>query len=327
MSVSAGTVWIGYIAGTTSDLTQLRYDTALGDLRWNANAGGYAAGPTNPFGTTNVSNIHYSLYATYTPGNTPPVPTIISPSSSLTWKVGDLISFTGQAADAEDGTLPASALSWNIILHHCPSNCHIHPVQTFDGVASGSFNAPDHDYPSYLELQLTATDSDGVSTTTSVTLQPQTVNLTIASVPSGLSIVFGGTSQATPFTVPVIVNSTHSLSAPATQTLGSTTYTFGSWSDGGAATHNITAPATATTYTATYTGSGPNTPPNAVATASPTSGTAPLLVNFDGSGSSDPDPGDTITYSGISTATGPTGTRPWPSPPSRTRPRARTRRP
>ena len=136
-----------------------------------------------------------------------------------------------------------------------------------------------------------------MSTTTSVSLQPQTVNLTIASNPSGLQSVFDSTSQTTPFTVTVIIGSTHSLSAPATQTLGSNTYTFGSWSDGGAATHNITAPATATTYTETYTGSGPDTPPTAVATANPTSGAAPLVVNFDGSGSSDPDPGDTITYS------------------------------
>src|SRR4029077_45572 len=52
VSVSAGTVWMGYIAGTTSDLTQLRYDTAIGDLRWNSNTGGYAAGATNPFGAT-----------------------------------------------------------------------------------------------------------------------------------------------------------------------------------------------------------------------------------------------------------------------------------
>ncbi len=299
VSVSAGTVWMGYIAGTTSDLTQLRYDTALGDLRWNTNTGGYAAGPTNPFGAGNVSNIHYSLYATYTPGNTPPVPTITSPASSLTWKVGDPISFSGQATDAEDGTLPAADLSWSLILHHCftPDNCHIHQLQDFDGVSSGSFNAPDHGYPSYLELFLTATDSDGVSTTTSVSLQPQTVNLTIASNPSGLQSVFDSTSQTTPFTVTVIIGSTHSLSAPATQTLGSNTYTFGSWSDGGAATHNITAPATATTYTETYTGSGPDTPPTAVATANPTSGAAPLVVNFDGSGSSDPDPGDTISYS------------------------------
>ncbi len=41
---------------------------------------------------------------------------------------------------------------------------------------------------------------------------------------------------------------------------------------------------------------GSNQPPTAVATASPTSGPVPLIVNFDGSGSSDPD-GDPITYS------------------------------
>ena len=51
VSVSAGTVWMGYIAGTTSDLTQLRYDSVANDLRYNTNTGGYAAGPTNPFGS------------------------------------------------------------------------------------------------------------------------------------------------------------------------------------------------------------------------------------------------------------------------------------
>ena len=124
-------------------------------------------------------------------GNTPPTPTIASPSSSLTWKVGDAISFSGSATDTQDGNLPASALSWTLAIEHCPSNCHEHIVQTWPGVASGSFNAPDHEYPSYLQLRLTATDSNGVATTTSVDLQPITVNLTFNSSPSGLQFVGG----------------------------------------------------------------------------------------------------------------------------------------
>src|SRR5207302_549927 len=84
------------------------------------------------------------------------------------WKVGDPINFSGSATDPEDGTEPASRLSWTIILHHCftPDNCHTHIVQTFNGVASGTFNAPDHEYPCWLEIQLTATDSTGATATT-----------------------------------------------------------------------------------------------------------------------------------------------------------------
>ena len=42
---------------------------------------------------------------------------------------------------------------------------------------------------------------------------------------------------------------------------------------------------------------GSNTPPTAIATASPTSGNPPLLVQLDASQSSDPDVGQTLTYS------------------------------
>ncbi|MDX6505131.1 MAG: hypothetical protein QOE29_2256, partial [Gaiellaceae bacterium] len=295
--VSAGTIWMGYIAGANNDLTQLRYDPATADLRYNANAGGFAGGPTSPFGTAVPASLHYSLYATVTTSsNTPPVPAIASPSSSLTWKVGDSISFSGGATDAQDGTEPAARLSWSVVLHHCPSTCHTHTVQTFAGVASGSLQAPDHDYPSYLELVLTATDAAGASASTSVNLQPQTVDLTFASSPTGASLTVGTGANVAPFTRTVIVGSSNSVSAPS-QTIGGTAYTFTSWSDSGAQTHNLVAPATATTYTATF-GTGPtNTPPVAAATATPTSGTAPLTVAFDGSGSSDADAGDTLTYS------------------------------
>jgi glucose/arabinose dehydrogenase len=184
-------------------------------------------------------------------GNTPPTPVIDAPSSSLTWAVGDTISFTGHASDAQDGALPASALTWTVILHHCTTGCHTHTVQTFSGTASGSFNAPDHDYPSYLEVQLTATDSGGMTATASVTLQPKTVNLTVQSSPSGLQLTAGPTTAKTPFTITAIQNATLQLSAPPQRFRGKT-YTFVSWSDGGAQDHTIRAPSTNTTLTATY---------------------------------------------------------------------------
>ena len=112
---------------------------------------------------------------TITVGGGDPTATILTPPPTLTWKVGDPIAFSGQGTDPQDGTLPPSALSWQVIIHHCPSNCHTHLYQTFDGVASGSFPAPDHEYPSYLEIQLTATDSDGNTGTASVNLNPLTV--------------------------------------------------------------------------------------------------------------------------------------------------------
>jgi glucose/arabinose dehydrogenase/PKD repeat protein len=191
---------------------------------------------------------------TITAGNTAPTATISSPASSLRWKVGDAVSFSGGATDPQSGTLPASALSWALVLHHCssPTNCHQHPMQTYPGVASGSFVAPDHEYPSYLELTLTATDPGGLTDTDTVRIDPQTVDLTFQTSPTGLQLAVGSASQATPFTRTVIVGSSNSASATSPQTLGGRSYGFQSWSDGGAQTHQITAPAMATTYTATY---------------------------------------------------------------------------
>ena len=74
-----------------------------------------------------------------------------------------------------------------------------------------------------------------------MTLQPQTVNLTFTTSPSGLQLVLNGGSAATPFTRTVIAGSTNTISAPSPQTLNGANYAFSSWSDGGAQTHVITA--------------------------------------------------------------------------------------
>ena len=182
---------------------------------------------------------------------TPPTANIDTPTNATRWKVGDMINFSGTGSDQQDGTLGGAALSWALLLHHCPSVCHIHNIQSFNGVSGGSFVAPDHEYPSHLELQLTVTDSSGQQGTDSVTLDPQTVMLTFNSTPAGLQLAVGGNSAATPFTREVIVGSTNSVSAPD-QTLSGTSYAYTSWSDGGAQSHDVVAPATAATYTAAF---------------------------------------------------------------------------
>jgi PKD repeat protein len=191
---------------------------------------------------------------TISANNTPPVPVITTPTAGTTWIVGDQIGFSGSASDAQDGTLPAASLSWSLRIEHCPSNCHTHPIGGLpSGVASGSFTAPDHEYPSYLVLTLTATDSGGLSASTSVRLDPRTVTLTFASNPNKAQIVVGSFTGTAPFTRTVIIGSTVSISAVTPQRIKGKTYVFSSWSDGGGQTHLITAPASPATFRATFT--------------------------------------------------------------------------
>ncbi len=187
-------------------------------------------------------------------GNTPPTATIIEPSTGLTWKVGDPIGFRGSATDAQDGTLAPSRLDWTVVLHHCPSNCHEHTVETFPGVDRGTVIGPDHEYPSYAELRLTATDSGGLKDTRSIRLDPKTVVLSLRSQPSGLALSFNDSTPnpKTPFNRTVIQGSVNGLAAPTPQTLGVFTYDFASWSDGLARIHDILAD-TDRTLTATFT--------------------------------------------------------------------------
>ena len=189
-------------------------------------------------------------------GTAAPVPVIDTPTAELRWAVGQVVSFHGHAEDPRQGVLPASALTWDLVLRHCatPDNCHSHPVQRWTGVADGEFRAPDHEYPSYLELTLTALDGGGLTGSTTLRLDPQTVRISLATRPAGLRLHLNGRALTTPNSAQVIVGSTNTLSAPGPQTLGPATYTFASWSDGGEATHVITAPATAATWTATYDG-------------------------------------------------------------------------
>ena len=136
------------------------------------------------------------------------------------------------------------------------TNCRRHFSASggeYSGVNSGSFNAPDHAYPSELELTLTATDAAGLSNSTSIRVLPRTTTLTFQTSPTGLKLTFNGTNATAPFSRTVIVGSTNSVSAPSPQTLRGKQI-FRTWTDGvTTANRTIIAPTSPVTYTATYT--------------------------------------------------------------------------
>jgi hypothetical protein len=104
------------------------------------------------------------------------------------------------------------------------------------------------------------TDADGLTDTRVVTIYPEKVNLTFATVPSGLTLYLDGIARTTPFVQDTLVGFTHTIEA-RNQTSGGIPYTFTSWSDGGAQQHTIVVPTSPQGYTATYTtSSGPATP-------------------------------------------------------------------
>ncbi|MEB2284902.1 MAG: hypothetical protein B6D46_12270 [Polyangiaceae bacterium UTPRO1] len=185
--------------------------------------------------------------------NEPPAATITAPDTAVRWRVGDTIAFAGSATDPEQGTLPPSALSWTLLVERCAGSCTVETVAAASGVAAGTFVAPDPGaLPARLVLRLTATDAGGLTHTTSVTLDPETVDLTFASDPPGLTLVAGTTTASAPFAHTAIVGSALALNAPAPQTLGGTEWIFASWSDGGLRGHTMTVPAVDTTITATF---------------------------------------------------------------------------
>ncbi len=100
-------------------------------------------------------------------GNRAPTANITSPTSGDLYNPGQVITVAGNASDPEDGAITGTALTWRAILHH---NTHTHVLETHTGNGF-QFTAPDHGDPAvYTEIELTATDSGGVTGKKSVNI-------------------------------------------------------------------------------------------------------------------------------------------------------------
>ena len=188
--------------------------------------------------------------------NSLPVPTIESPDSSLTWAVDDTISFQGGATDDEDGDTRPRVRA-HLDTDHAPLRArwvmpHPHHLDG-TGRRRRQFDAPGHEYPSHLELQLDGHRFARRLQPRRVSVQPKTVDLTFPLRRRTVFRIVAASGRSRPRSPKTfIIGSVFTATAVTPQTIGSTQYDFTSWSDSGAQSHEIAAPSTPTTYTATY---------------------------------------------------------------------------
>jgi glucose/arabinose dehydrogenase len=183
---------------------------------------------------------------------TPPTVLINTPIAGTTYKAGSTISYSASGTDSNNSVLPDNAFITNVVFHH---DTHIHPFLGPIQSKSGQFTIPTSGEPSpntYYEIMITGTDSDGLQTTTSLSIFPQKVNLTFSTNPLDLPILLDGALTNTIITLEHVIGFQRVLSAPVLQELSGNTYFFSSWSDNGGIFHTITAPPFPTTYTANY---------------------------------------------------------------------------
>ena len=105
---------------------------------------------------------------------------------------------------------------------------------------------------SFLEVLLTATDSNGLSATVSRIVMPNKVNLTFDSVPAGLDLMLDDFTITTPATVVSWEQHGLRVEAPDQIAAGGIAWGWQSWSHGGAQAHTIVVPASPASYSATF---------------------------------------------------------------------------
>lgn len=232
--------------------------TAVAPAFTYTSAGAFTARLTvrDPAGRSNSVTVRIDA------GNTPPEPVINAPVDGTQFSVGERFLLNGSATDPEEGPLPDSALSWEVLRHHAT---HTHPFLDPTPGNDIAITGPEPEdldaaRTSYLEIRLTATDSTGLSATTTRRLDPKVVDVTFRTEPSGLTLQVSGESITTPATVRSWQD--FGLQADAINQVDPSgqAWDFRSWSDGGAQSHVIRTPATAATYTATY-AEGTTAPP------------------------------------------------------------------
>ncbi|MEM9804247.1 MAG: DUF4347 domain-containing protein, partial [Cyanobacteria bacterium P01_D01_bin.56] len=214
-------------------------------------------------GTVNSSPIEIQV------GERPEVTITTSLNGGL-FRAGDIISISANATDP-DSVINETDYFWDIDFIH---NAHTHPEDDEIG-SSFSLEVPASsevfphgfsDIAGY-RLELTVTDSDGLTDVETIELFPEKADLSISSnVPGEVTYRVDGLPRQGAFILDQAVDFQQKISAPAVVNVDGIEYTFDSWSDGSTtfpveyiefsgelfATFDVTVPEVNRSYAANY---------------------------------------------------------------------------
>ena len=130
----------------------------------------------------------------------PPELTVSAPREGQLYRAGDTITYNAFASDAAGFDLNDGDIKTEVRLHH---GTHFHPfVGPLTGRA-GSFTIPttgEASADTSYEIKVTATDSNGLSTSKIVNVFPRKSQMSLATSPPGLGLLVDGVPVSTPRT-------------------------------------------------------------------------------------------------------------------------------
>jgi uncharacterized repeat protein (TIGR01451 family) len=193
-------------------------------------------------------------------GQSPPTASITAPS---TYNAGDTVSFSGNATDPVDGTLPGYDYTWQADFI---SNGVVQPSYYAEvpspfygpatGITSGTFKIPTDPTQvpgSFYRITLTVTDSQGLQTVVTKDIHPNVTNWSVTDSVPGAGYFVDGAWHSGNYSTQDVVGAQHVLTGMAlAQVVGGTRYRFSGWADGSALADSFTSSATPATYTANF---------------------------------------------------------------------------
>jgi glucose/arabinose dehydrogenase len=195
---------------------------------------------SNEYGTTASDAAALTVTADRTP-----VAVMVAPGKGDRYVAGTTLLFAGDATDPEQGLLPASAFTWEVVFEHGGRR---ETVALVPGVKNGGYAIPAMGEPSpevKYRVILRVTDQAGLVRTLERVVRPLLTRVAVTSNAPGRSVRLDGVTRVTPFTIEGVAGFIRTVEAPVSQQEREASpvwYDFQSWSDGGAASHSITLP-------------------------------------------------------------------------------------